>query len=152
VLLKLSGINQNHFISLIKLSVEQSKYSEAFRRIEQYLDDSNCYVNDEILHYYLDLCTKTNGDTEKVCRKVIDVHPNKSILLKIKSYNLPDMSYFEQVLKTRSPHDLLSYYEGENRLQDALCLIKDNLFYDDMFFSFIRCIKSCLRRMQKHTF
>ena len=60
------------------------------------------------------------------------------MLLKVRSYNLQDISYLEQVLRKRNPHDLLSYYEGENRLQEALGLIKNNLFYDDMVFQFYK--------------
>lgn len=56
----------------------------------------------------------------------------------MKNYNLQDISYFEQVLKKRNPYDLLSYYEDEDRLQDALDLIKNNLFYDDMVFQFYK--------------
>ncbi len=146
LLLKLSGINQNHFISLIKLLIGQSKYSEAYKHIEQYLDKSNGYVNEEILNYYLDLCIKTNGNINSVARKIIDIKPDKAILLKVRSYNLQDISYFEQVLKKRNPHDLLSYYEGENRLQEALSLIKNNLFYDDMVFQFYKKHKKLFKK------
>ncbi len=138
LLLKLSGINQNHFISLITLLIGKLKYFEAYKHIEQYLDKSNGYVNEEILNYYLDLCIKTGGDINSVARKVIDISPDKAILLKVKSYNIQDVSYFEQVLRKRNSHDLLSYYEGDNRLQDALDLIKDNLFYDNMVFQFYK--------------
>ncbi|MCW3789396.1 SWIM zinc finger family protein [Plebeiibacterium sediminum] len=141
LLLKLSGINQNHFISLIKLLMGQSRYSEAYEHIEQYLDGSNGYVNEEMLDYYLDLCIKTNGNINNVARKVIDLKPDKAILLKVKNYNLQDISHFEQVLKKRNAYDLLSYYEDENRLQDALDLIKNNLFYDDMVFQFYKKYK-----------
>lgn len=71
LLIKLSGINQNHFISLITLLIRLSKYSEAYKHIEQYLDRSNGYVNEEILNYYLDLCIKTNGSINDVARKVL---------------------------------------------------------------------------------
>ena len=141
LLLKLSGSNQNHFISLIQLLMGQSKYSEAYKLVEQYLDGSNGYINEEILYYYLDLCIKTKGNINNVARKVIDIKPAKAILLKLQKYKLQDISYFEQVLKKRNPYDLLSYYEDENRLQDALDLIKGNMFYDDMVFQFYKKYK-----------
>lgn len=141
LLINLSGDNQNHFISLIKLLSEQSRYSDAFKHIEQYLDDSNGYVNDEILYQYLDLCNKIQGNIEEVARKVIDINPNRKILQQIRLHDLKDMSYFEQVLKKRNQCDLLSYYEDENRLEDALNLIKSVRFYDEVVFMFYKKYK-----------
>lgn len=152
LLLKLSGIEEKHFISLIKLLEQQSKYSEAFKHMEQYLDSRNSYLDDEIVYHYLDLCAKTNGDIITVARKAIDISPNKSVLQKIKTHNLPDLSYFEQVLEERNPSDLLSFYEDENRLSDALNLIKANLIYDDSVFQFYKKHKTRFKEDAKKYF
>ncbi len=141
LLLKLSKGNQNHFILLIQLLIEHSKYGEAYGYVEHYLDGFKGYVDEIILYNYLDLCVKTNGDINSIARKVIDLKPDKTILLKVKEYNPQDISYFEQVLKKRNPSDLLSFYEDENRLLDALSLIKENLFYDSMLFQFYKKYK-----------
>ena len=145
ILTRLSTIHQDHLISLIELLIVQDRHQQAYDRIEMFLSGNPGHVEDKIIELYLDLCIKIGSDLKKAATVSINHNPNEKILLKIKALGIADTKPFEDILMDKNPHDLLSFFEREKRLQDALDLILNtNEFYDETIFSFFKRNKKLL--------
>ncbi len=145
ILTRLSTIHQDHLISLIELLIVQDRHQQAYGRIEIFLSGNPGYVEDKIIELYLDLCIKIESDLKKAATVSINHNPNEKILLKIKALGISDTKPFEDILKDKNLHDLLSFFEKEKRLKDALDLILNtDEFYDETIFSFYKRNKKLL--------
>ena len=145
ILTRLSTIHQDHLISLIELLIVQDRHQQAYGRVEKFLSGNSGYVEDKIIELYLDLCIKIGSDLKKAATVSINHNPNEKTLLKIKTLGIADAKPFEDVLKDKNPHGLLSFFEKEKRLKDALDLVSNtNEFYDETIFSFYKRNKKSL--------
>jgi len=139
ILNRISNVTQDHFISLLELQISQDRYKEAYEQVEKYLLLNKGFVENKILELYLDLCIKAGSDFYKAAMASINHNPNEKILIKIKSFDIVDIKTFEDILKDKNPHDLLSYFEKEKRLDDAVDLISNSdEFYDETIFYFYK--------------
>lgn len=65
--------------------------------------------------------------------------PEISILQKIKALKGTVGFKCEEIVKQRNPEDLLTFYEKENRMKDALAVVREpGLFYEDVVFEFFK--------------
>lgn len=153
ILTKLSTIHQDHLISLIELLIAQNRHQQAYGLIENFLSGNPDYVEDKIIELYLDLCITTGSDLNKTAMISINQNPNEKILTKIKILGIADTKPFEDVLRSKNSHDLLSFFEKEKRFKDALDLISDTgEFYDDTIFYFFKRNKKMLADEAEHYF
>jgi hypothetical protein len=65
--------------------------------------------------------------------------PQVELLRKIKSLKGTVGKNCEEIVKQSNPEELLTFYEEENRLKDALTLVHEpDLFYDEVAFTFFK--------------
>jgi len=145
ILVKISNADQKHFISLLELLVSQNRYEHAYDRVQRYLSDNKDFVDNKIIEIYLELCVKTGADLNKAAINSLNHKPNEKILSKLKSLGISDFKPLENILKAKNPYELLSFFEKENRLNEALELISNpNMFADERIFSFFKKNKKIL--------
>ncbi|MBN2863792.1 MAG: hypothetical protein JXN62_11550 [Bacteroidales bacterium] len=135
----ISRSEADHFLSFCMQLSEQNRLQEVIDLIKDDSEGFNPLTDSRISEIYLDAVFKLNMNFDKVCEEVATHCPEISILQKIKSLKGTVASACEKIVKQRNPEDLLIFYEKENRMKDALALVREpGLFYEDVAFGFFK--------------
>ena len=129
----------DHFLSFCRQLSEQNRYSEVLDLIKGDSDGSQPLHDFRVAGIYLEAAHKLNMNMDEISEEVVKHCPEVSILRKIKALKGTVGSNCEAIAKHKNPEDLLTFYEEEDRMKDALDLIREpKLFYDDVIFEFYR--------------
>ena len=135
----ISKKDPEHFKTLCRLLFEQGRFQETFDLIKNEAGGLYHQHDIQVMTFYLESAHKLNLDMDKVSKEVINKCPKSLILQKIKALKGTVVERCEETVRQKNPEELLSFYEKENRLQDALSLVKEpDLFYDEVIFVFFK--------------
>ena len=135
----ISKEDPEHFKTLCRLVFDQGRFQETFDLIKNEAKGLHQQHDIQVMTFYLESAHKLNLDMEKVSEEVINKCPKSLILQKIKDLKGTVGENCEKTVRQKNPEELLSFYEKENRLQDALSLVKEpDLFYDEVTFVFFK--------------
>jgi hypothetical protein len=139
ILRVISRSEADHFLSFCLQLSEQGRFREVIDLIKDDSEGFNPLMDSRISGIYLDAAFKLNMNFDEVCEEVSKHCPEISVLQKIKALKGTVGSECEEIFKQRNPEDLLTFYEKENRMKDALDLVRvPGLFYNDVCFEFFR--------------
>jgi len=139
-MLRIIGITDHeHFIRLCQLLYEQHRFREISGLINE-----DPYGKDHLGDYrvalmYLDAANNLDMDMDEVSEVVTQECPRASVLQKIRILKGTVSNGCEEIVRQRNLEELLTFYEMENRMKDALALVQEpNLLYDDVAFVFYK--------------
>lgn len=139
ILRVISRSEADHFLSFCLQLSEQGRFREVIDLIKDDSEGFDPLMDSRISGIYLDAAFKLNMNFDEVCEEVSKHCPEISVLQKIKALKGTVGSECEEIFKQRNPEDLLTFYEKENRMKDALDLVRvPGLFYNDVCFEFFR--------------
>jgi len=139
VLLRLKSYSDHYVINLAEMFIQQEEYSEAYENIKEYVTGDTGFVENGAMELYLELSARLGYDLDEPARIAITFCPSESMLEKIKEITGGSTTEYEKILKSENPEELLKYYEKENRLQDAVSLIKESgEIWDTILFEFFK--------------
>ena len=129
--------NQEHFITLCRLLYEQDRFREILDLITEDPDGMNHLGDFQVATIYLESAHKLNLNMDAVSEEAARKCPQADLLLKIKTLKGTVGKRCEVMVKQRNPEELVTFYEKENRMKDALALVQEpDLFYDEVVFEF----------------
>jgi hypothetical protein len=135
----ISKKNHEHFITLCRLLYEQKRFREILNLIREDPYGNDHLEDIRIAETYLEVTHKLNLNMDEVSEEAAGKCPRASLLQKIKTLKGTVGERCEEIVKQRNPEELLTFYEEENRLKDALALVQEpDLFYDDVTFAFFK--------------
>ena len=115
------------------------KLKEVIDLIKDYSEGFNPLSDSRVSEIYLEAAFRLNMNFDAVCEEVARYCPGISILQKIKALKGTVSLNCEKIVKQRNPEDLLTFFEKENRMKEALELVREpGLFYGDVSFEFFR--------------
>jgi len=139
ILRVISRSDTDHFLSFCRQLSDQNRYPEVIDLIKDDSDGFKPLHDFRIAEIYLEAAHKLNMNMDEISVEVVKHCPEVSILRKIKALKGTLGSNCEAIAKQKNPENLLSFYEEEDRMKDALDLIREpKLFYDDVIFEFYR--------------
>jgi hypothetical protein len=131
--------NPGHFLKLCRLLFEQKRFRETFDLIRE--DPySDLRLRDlQVAEIFLEAAHKLTLNMEEISEEVAGKCPRATILRKIKALIGSAGERCEEIVRQQDPEELLTFFEEENRLKDALALIQEpDLFYDEVSFTFYK--------------
>jgi hypothetical protein len=135
----ISKTNQEHFITLCRLLYEQDRFREILDLITEDPDGMNHLGDFQVATIYLESANKLNLNMDEVSEAAAGKCPQADLLLKIKTLKGTVGKRCEEIVKQRNPEELLTFYEEETRMSDALALVQEpDLFYDEVAFEFFK--------------
>lgn len=135
----ISKTKQEHFIALCQLLYEQNRFREILDLIKEDPEGRNHLGDIQVATIYLNVANELNLNMDEASEEVIGKCPQVELLLKIKSLKGTVGKKCEEIVKQKNPEELLTFYEEENRMKDALALVHEpDLFYDEMVFAFFK--------------
>jgi len=135
----ISKTKQEHFITLCRLLYEQNRFREILDLIKEDPDGRNHLGDFQVAATYLEVAHKLNLNIDEVSEEVAGKCPRASLLQKIKTLKGIVGGRCEEIVRQQDPEELLTFYEEENRMKDALALIQEpDLFYDEVAFAFFK--------------
>ncbi len=139
ILRVISRSEADHFLSFCLQLSEQGRYLEVTDLIKDDSDGFEPLRDFRVAEIYLEAAYKLNMNMDEVSEEVVKHCPEVPILRKIKVLKGDVGSTCEAITKHKNPEDLLTFYEEEDRMKDALDLIMEpGLFYDEVIFEFYR--------------
>jgi len=139
ILRVISWSEADHFLSFCRQLSEQNRYPEVIDLIKDDSDGFKPLHDFRVAEIYLEAAHKLDMNMDEISEEVVRHCPEVSILRKIKALKGTVGSNCEAIAKHKNPEDLLTFYEEEDRMKDALDLIREpKLFYDDVIFEFYR--------------
>ena len=139
MLRQVSETNHEHFTTLCGLLFSQERYQETWELIREHLSGRDHYIDCQIILIYLNTADKLGLDMHDISREAAHKCPEVSILVKIKELSGSVSRECEEIVKHHRPEELLTFYEQEKRMDDALALVKEQgLFYDEVVFAFFK--------------
>jgi hypothetical protein len=139
ILRVISRSEADHFLSFCRQLSEQNRYPEVIDLIRDDSDGFKPLHDFRVAEIYLEASYKLKMNMDEISEEVVKHCPEVSIFRKIKALKGTVGSNCEAIAKHKNPEDLLTFYEEENRMKDALELIREpGLFYDDVIFEFFR--------------
>jgi hypothetical protein len=125
-------------IELAMLHDAQGNLSKAIETLNAWLTDNrgSYYRHEDAWSFYLDLLEKGNHDLSDAASDAIVNCSTDTMLSKIVSIIGGDTTRYELLLEEKDADSMLRYLQKENRLQEALTLIKrkthisENLIHD----------------------
>lgn len=135
----ISKTKQEHFIALCRLLYEQDRFREILDLIKEDPDGRNHLGDFQVATTYLEVAHKLKLNMDEVSEEAAGKCPHASILQKIKILKGTVGERCEERVKEQNPEELLTFYEEENRMKDALALVQEpDLFYDEVAFAFFK--------------
>jgi len=135
----ISRTEADHFLSFCRQLSEQNRLQEVIDLIKDDSEGFNPLADSRVSEIYLEVAFKLNMNFDAVCEEVARHCPVISILQKIKALKGTVSLNYEKIVKQRNPEDLLTFFEKENRMKEALELVREpGLFYGDVTFEFFR--------------
>ncbi len=126
VMLRLiSRTDADHFLSFCLQLSGQNRFQEVIDLFKDDSEDFNPLTDSRIAGIYLEATNKLNMAMNAVSEEVAASCPEISVLQKIKALKGTVGFECEEIVKQRNPEDLLTFYEKENRMKDALALIRE---------------------------
>ncbi len=139
ILRVISRSETDHFLTLCVLLSEQNRHPEVINLIRDGSDGFKPLHDVRVAEIYLEAARKLKMNMEEISEEVVKHCPKVVILRKIKALKGTVGSSCEAIARHKNPEDLLTFYEEENRMHDALELIREpKLFHDDVIFGFYR--------------
>lgn len=139
ILRVISRSEADHFLSFCRQLSEQNRLQEVIDLIKDDPEGFYPLADSRICEIYLDAVHKLNMDMDAVSLEVAAHCPEIAVLQKIKSLKGSVGSGCEEIIKQKNPEDLLTFYEKENRMKEALDLVRDpGLFYEEVAFGFFK--------------
>ena len=111
-------------IELVKLYDSQNEIKKAIEVIKDWLPIYNGSDKQEVYTLYLDMLKKAGGNLTIAAKEAITNCPTCSMLQKISAIVNVDQIIFETILEHKDPGQLLNYLVTNERLSEALALIK----------------------------
>jgi hypothetical protein len=135
----ISKTKQEHFNALCQLLYDQNRFREIFGLIKEDPDGRNHLGNIQVATIYLNVAHELSLNMDEESEEVAGKCPQVELLRKIKSLKGSVGKKCEEIVKQRNPEELLTFYEEENRMKDALALVHESdLFYDEVVFAFFK--------------
>ncbi|MFC2112258.1 SWIM zinc finger domain-containing protein [Bacteroidota bacterium] len=145
ILLRLSEFDNEFSVGLCRLQIGRKCYRDALKTISIPIENPNGIISEEMLKIYLDLSIELNHDPLESAKKSIEINPTASMLEYIKGLGVTPLTLYEETVKEKHPAELLSFYENNKRLDDAITLIKEGrITWDSTLFDFFRKNKKFL--------
>jgi uncharacterized protein YdhG (YjbR/CyaY superfamily) len=116
--------NDKWAIELAQLYDSQGQTTKAIDTIKNRLANNGERANEAIYSYHLDLLLKAELDISEAAKEAICHRPSSSMLQKIASILDGETKAYEVILEQKSEAQLLAYLEANDRLDEALDLIK----------------------------
>ncbi|MDX9806740.1 MAG: SWIM zinc finger family protein [bacterium] len=139
ILRTISSSDADHFLSFCVQLSKQNRYAEVMNLIRDDSDGFKPLHDFRVAEIYLVAAHKLNINMDEISEEVLKHCPEISILRKIKALKGTVGSNCEAIVKHKNPEDLLTFYEEEDRMKDALDMIREpKLFYDNVIFGFYR--------------
>jgi len=139
LLLKMKAYSDHYVVDLAEMFIQQERYYEAYEIMKEYMIGGTGFAGDKAMELYLELSVKLNYDLDESTRIAITRCPDATMLKKIKEITSGSGIEYEDILKSKDTEELLKYYEKENRLQDAVSLIKESgEIWDTTLFEFFK--------------
>lgn len=125
ILTMIQNNSSNWIIELAKLYESQNEIIKAIEAIKKWLSENiKMYGNNLVFELYLELSDKAGFDLTKVAKEAISNNPSSNMLQKIESLGVKEMNIYELILEKANASQLLVFLEANNRVTDALSLIK----------------------------
>ena len=120
--------NENRAIELAALHDANENLSKAIKTLDTWLTEnrSSYYLHENAWSFYLDLLAKGEYDLSDVAADAIINCATDTMLTKIVSITGGDTSRYELILEKNNAGAMLRYLQKEERLPEALALIKRN--------------------------
>lgn len=132
LLLLTSKKDIEHLIALCRMLYEQNRFSEIKGLLISDSPYGNPLTEIRAAEIYLDTALNLNLNMDEESEKVLEKCPRADILIKIKNTKGIVGPRCENIVKNRNPKELLAFYEKENRMNDALALILQKIFFMTM--------------------
>lgn len=131
--------NPGHFLTLCRLLSEQNRFREIFDLIREDPYSDLRLKDLQVAEIFLEAAHKLTLNMGEISEEVARKCPRATILRKIKALMGSAGERCEEIVRQQDPEELLTFFEEENRLKDALTLIKEpDLFYEDRAFAFYK--------------
>ena len=139
ILRVISRSETDHFLSFCRQLSEQNRLQEVIDLIKDDPEGFYPLADFRICEFYLDAAHKLNMDMDAVSLEVAAQCPEIAVLQKIKTLKGSVGSECERIIKQKNPEVLLTFYEKENRMKEALDLVREpGLFYEEVAFDFYK--------------
>ncbi|MFN8255178.1 MAG: hypothetical protein U0W24_05780 [Bacteroidales bacterium] len=114
-------------LELAGLYKSEKNLNEAIAVTKKWLENDNKYYGNETVYsFYLDLLKDANIDFTDAAMEALSKCPKSSMLNKIVTMPQKNISEFEKCLMLKSPSEMLKYLEENDRLNEALNLLRTN--------------------------
>ncbi len=131
--------DHTHVHTLCELYLRQERYQECFDLLLKTIHPENSNVEEKLVLTYLEVANKLGHDPVKSSINALTWRPSLQVLLEVKKIFGSVDKTAEALIRKHSPTNLLSFYEMESRLEDALGLVKEpNSIHDSLRYSFFR--------------
>ena len=123
----LSEQNSKRVIELATLHDAQGELPKAIETLNYWLaENHSSYFNhhEDVYSLYLDLLKKENNGISSAAAEIIVNCPTHTLLKKIISLTNSDPARYELLLEQKNAGELLRYLQNEDRLTEAMALIK----------------------------
>lgn len=124
VLSQMQNAGDKWAIELARLYDSQGRTMTAIETIKNRLANNRSWAGEGIYSFYLDLLSKAGFDMSEAAREAILNRSTCAMLQKIALMMKGDLKAYELILEQKNKEQLLKYLESENRLIEALDLIK----------------------------
>jgi uncharacterized Zn finger protein len=139
ILTEIQNISSKWIIELAGLYDSQNRSTKAVDTIKIWLSRNGAFGAEKVHMLYLDLLAKAGLNLSEAANVAITKCPSCAMLQKIASLTSDGLSNYEQILKQKAAEQLLEYLELNNRLPEALTLIKQSkAIWPERIFDFFK--------------
>jgi uncharacterized Zn finger protein len=142
----LSERDSDRIVELAILHDTHGKLPKAIETLSVWLSgnrDSYYFRNEKVHALYLDLLKKENRDLSDIAADIISNCPTHTMLAKVFSVTDHDHDRYELLLEQKNAGEMLLYLQKNDRLPEALALIKRKPdIYDSLINDFFRAHKT----------
>jgi SWIM zinc finger len=123
ILRRIKDKSNEHFISLCLFLQQQERYREAFEMISEHLNGRNYLMDARIVLVWLESAYKLDILSEELAIRAVEKSPRSEVLRRVSELKGLTNPAFEDIVLNWQPLELLSYFEQEQRMSDALNLV-----------------------------
>ena len=140
ILILLMHHNKTYIVDLAKLLETTGKQKRSILMLKKFLGENQTWsVSKEVCFIYLDQLKKENLDLDKPAVQCLRACPTEEVLAKIAEILPSSSAKFEKILEEKHPASLLDYLEKNQRLPEALALVKrGRSIYEDRKLTFYK--------------
>ncbi len=122
LLKKIIDVDQKHVTALCEIYMNQKRYQENYDLILEHIPEQGRYADENLVLTYLEVANKLGHHPVELSIKALNWKPSLQVLEMIKKLFGSVDQEGEIVVRDRAPEALLTFYEKEDRLEDALLL------------------------------